>query len=207
MVDVTVLPGFVAMILLFLAPPGPDMAYMFAVGLGGGRRAAVKAILGIGTGMSVYGIAVAVGLGEVTRTHPSVLDAVRIVGAAYLLWLTYVTVRGARRAISEHGDVTAGRWYVRGLVVALANPKIMLFFLAVLPQFIGGARNTGAQLAMLGAINVATEVVLYGCIGVLVGGFHARLLGNRTVTAVLNYVASAVYFVLATIILVEVSTT
>ena len=54
MVDWTVLPAFLGVILVFLIPPGPDMAYMLAVGLQGGRRAAVKAILGIATGMSVY---------------------------------------------------------------------------------------------------------------------------------------------------------
>ncbi len=70
MVDLTVLPGYVAMILLFLGPPGPDMAYMLAVGLEGGRRAAVKAILGIGTGMSVYVAAVVIGLGKIAQTYP-----------------------------------------------------------------------------------------------------------------------------------------
>jgi hypothetical protein len=81
MVDLTVLPGYVAAILLFLGPPGPDMAYMLAVGLEGGRRSAVKAILGIGTGMSVYAAAVVAGMGEIARSHPLTLDAVRIMGA------------------------------------------------------------------------------------------------------------------------------
>ncbi|MEU1318157.1 LysE family translocator [Streptomyces tibetensis] len=197
MVDLTVLPGYVAVILLFLGPPGPDMAYMLAVGLEGGRRAAVKAILGIGTGMSVYAAAVVAGLGEVARSHPSVLDAIRILGAAYLLWLAYVTMRHARRAISENSDVTAGRWYLRGVFVSITNPKIILFFLAVLPQFIGGADNPSLQMAMLGAINVLMEVILYGCIGVAAGFFHARLVDSTKATTVLNYIACTVYVALA----------
>ncbi|MEV5437916.1 LysE family translocator [Streptomyces sp. NPDC052682] len=197
MVDLTVLPGYVAVILLFLGPPGPDMAYMLAVGLEGGRRAAVKAILGIGTGMSVYAAAVVAGLGKIARSHPSVLDAVRILGAAYLLWLAFVTLRHARRAITGHSDVRAGRWYLRGILVSITNPKIILFFLAVLPQFIGSADNPGLQMAMLGAIDILMEVILYGCIGILAGYFHARLVDSTKATAVLNYMACTVYVVLA----------
>ncbi|MEU0407306.1 LysE family translocator [Streptomyces griseorubiginosus] len=197
MLDPTVLPGYVAVILLFLGPPGPDMAYMLAVGLEGGRRAAVKAILGIATGMSVYAAAVVAGMGEIARSHPSVLDTVRILGAVYLLWLAYVTMRHARRAISGHSDVRAGRWYLRGILVSITNPKIILFFLAVLPQFIGNAENPGFQMAILGAINILMEVILYGCIGVLAGFFQARLTGSTKATAVLNYIACTVYVVLA----------
>lgn len=197
MLDPTVLPGYMAVILLFLGPPGPDMAYMLAVGLEGGRRAAVKAILGIATGMSVYAAAVVAGMGEIARSHPSVLDTVRILGAVYLLWLAYVTMRHARRAISGHSDVRVGRWYLRGILISITNPKIILFFLAVLPQFIGNAENPGFQMAILGAINILMEVILYGSIGVLAGFFQARLTGSTRATAVLNYIACTVYVVLA----------
>ncbi|MES9806692.1 LysE family translocator [Streptomyces cinereoruber] len=204
MVDLSVLPGYTAVILLFLGPPGPDMAYMLAVGLEGGRRAALKAILGIGTGMSFYATAVVAGLGEIARSHPSVLDAVRIVGAAYLLWLACATLRSARRALGGHGDVGAGRWYLRGLLISLTNPKIILFYLAVLPQFLGDAEAPGAQMALLGAINVLMEVVLYGGIGMLSGFFRTRLTGSSKATVALNYGACVVYVVLAATISVEV---
>lgn len=68
----------------------------------------------------------------------------------------------------------------------------------------GNARDAGAQVEMLGAVNVLMEVVLYGTIGVLAGVFQARLLGSRTVVAVSNYVAGAVYLVLAGVVAVEV---
>ncbi|MCQ9180606.1 LysE family translocator [Streptomyces sp. IBSBF 2953] len=204
MMDLTVLPSYMAVILLFLAPPGPDMAYMLAVGLEGGRLSAMRAILGIGTGMSTYAATVVAGMGQVARSHPSMLDAVRILGAAYLLWLAFVTMRSARRANNGHGDIRTGSWYLRGVLVSLTNPKIILFYLAILPQFIGSAENPELQMAVLGAINVLTEVILYGCIGVLSGSFHARLTGSTKATAVLNYVACAVYVVLAAAITVEI---
>jgi len=206
MVDIGVLPGFVAVILLVLIPPGPDMAYMLAVGLQSGRRSALKAILGIGTGMSVYAAAVVVGLGRVAQAYPLLLDAVKVLGALYLLWLAYVTIRNARRSVSGPGDVSTGRPYVRGVLVSLSNPKVILFFLAVLPQFVGEAQSVDHQLAILGAATVVIEVVLYGSIGVLAGVFHSRSQNSQRAGAVLHYIASGVYVVLAVVVLAEVLT-
>ncbi|MET7278871.1 LysE family translocator [Kribbella sp. NPDC005582] len=206
MVDIGALPGFIAVILLFLVPPGPDMAYVVAVGLEGGRRSAVQAILGIGTGMIVYAAAVVVGIAEVARTHPELLQVVKAFGAAYLLWLAFVTLRHARRHADEPGAVPTAHPYLRGVTVSLSNPKVILFFLAVLPQFMGDAENPRAQLALLGAVNVAMEVLLYGTIGVLAGAFHARFRRSGRAGAVLNYLAAAVYVLLAGVVLAELLT-
>ena len=204
MVDLTVLPGLVAVTLLFLIPPGPDMAYMLTVGLQGGRGAAVKAILGIATGMGIYAAAAAAGGGRIAESHPLLFDAVKLLGAAYLLWVAYGTARSAHRDVGGPSAINTEQWYLRGLLVSLANPKIMLFYLAVLTQFIGNAQNVSLQLAMLGAVNVLTEVVLYGGLGVFAGAFHARLDRSRKSTAVLNYIACLVYVGLAIAIVTEV---
>ncbi|MSX06067.1 MAG: LysE family translocator [Actinobacteria bacterium] len=177
------------------------MAYMIAVGLEGGRWAAVRAILGIGTAMTGYAAAVVLGVGTLARNHPPLLDVVTAFGAAYLLWLSVTTVRRARDP-AQPGAATPGRWYTRGVLVAATNPKIMLFFLAVLPGFVGEAQNTVAQFAMLGAVNITSEVVLYGAIGVLAGIFQARFT-RAPRGAALHYVASGVYFALGAVIAVD----
>lgn len=202
MVDLSVLPSFLGVILVFLIPPGPDMAYMLAVGLEGGRRAALKAILGIATGMSVYAAAVVVGLGQIAQSHPDLLTVLKVLGAAYLLWLSVTTVRHAREA-SAIDHVPSGRWYLRGLSVSLTNPKLILFFLAVLPRFTGHASNTTAQMALLGAVNVCTEFLLYGAIGALAGTFHERFTSRPRASAALNYLAATVYVVLACVIIID----
>ncbi|GAB3623282.1 LysE family translocator [Mariniluteicoccus endophyticus] len=205
MVDPTVLPAFLAVILLFLLPPGPDMLYMLAVGIEGGRRAALRAILGIGTGMAVYAAAVALGVAGVAQAYPWLIDAIRLLGAAYLVWLAWSTLRTLRSA-SDAPQVEAGgrRWFGRGLLISLTNPKIILFFLAVLPGFLGNATSPGLQLAMLGAVNVATEVVLYGAIGQAAGTLGGLLTRSRRTTTVLNGVAAAVYLLLAIWFVVDV---
>lgn len=206
-VNLGVLPGFIAVILLFLIPPGPDMAYMLAVGLESGRRAAVRAILGIATGMCVYAAAVVVGVGKLAREHPLALDAVKLLGAIYLLWLAFMTIREARRSTGRTSGATTGRPYLRGVTVSLTNPKVLLFFLAVLPQFMGAARAPLLQLALLGIVNVLMELLLYGAIGVLAGYFNARLQNSRGTTAVLHYLAVTVYLMLAIAVMAEIVAT
>lgn len=203
MVDLSVVPAFLGVILVFLIPPGPDMAYMIAVGLEGGRRAALQAITGIATGMGVYAAAVVIGLGRVAQTHPRLLDGLKLLGAGYLLWLAVTTMRRAHDTSFVPGS-TDGRWYVRGLAVSLTNPKLILFFLAVLPRFTGDADDVTAQMAMLGAVNVATEFVLYGAIGCTAGLFHTRFTEHARAGSAVNLVAAAVYATLAVVIVLGV---
>ena len=126
----------------------------------------------------------------------------KLVGAAYLAWLAITTLRHARD-VSALDEVRAERWYLRGLSASLTNPKLILFFLAILPRFTGHASNTTAQMALLGAVNVCTEFVLYGGIGVLAGTFHQRFTSSPKASATLNYLAATVYAALACIIIVD----
>lgn len=205
--DLGVLPAFVVVIVLFLLPPGPDMTYMLAVGLQGGRAAAVQAILGIGTGMGVYALAVVLGVAEVASSYPLVLEVVKVCGAAYLLWLGSVTIRKGRETGASPATTATGRPYWRGVAVSLTNVKVLLFFLAVLPQFLGDARSTAWQLAMLGVVNIAMEVTLYGAIGVLAGTFHARFARSGRANAALTYLAGVVYLALAAVVVADLLTT
>ena len=102
--DISVLPTFLATILIFLALPGPDMIYMLTVGLKAGPRAAIRAISGIGTGMAVYALIVTAGLGGVIAAAPNILLLIKIVGSGYLFWLGSSTLRSARRNAS-HTDI------------------------------------------------------------------------------------------------------
>lgn len=81
--------------------------------------------------MSVYATAVVIGLGKIAETHPLLFTALKLLGGVYLLLLAITTVRHARER-SAVATPTVGRWYLRGLLVSLTNPKLILFFLAVL---------------------------------------------------------------------------
>lgn len=185
--------------LLVLGVPLPRNWY----GLESGRRAAVTAILGVCTGMSLYTVAVVAGLGALVDSHSWLLTALKIFGAAYLLWLGISALRSPKRTVARSQGLEPGWWYLRGVVVSVTNPKIVLFFLAFLPQFIGDALNPALQLALLGGIDILIELILYGTVGVLAGVFHSHFEGNPRTAKLLNCIACIVYLLLSAVVIVD----
>src|SRR5579859_6030056 len=94
-IDVSVLPLFLAAVVLIDIAPGPDMAYMVGAGIAGGRSAATRAALGVSLGVVLFTAVVAAGLGAVVARHPGVLTGLEIFGALYLTRLAYGTFRDA----------------------------------------------------------------------------------------------------------------
>lgn len=151
-VDLSPLPGFLAAVGLILMAPGPDMAYLVGAGLAGGRSAATRAALGITSGVAVYVVAVAAGLGTLVARHAGALIGMQLVGGAYLAWLAYNAVQWSGDGSEMTAEADGQQWFRRWLVVNLTNPKIALFFIAFLPQFLGTATSPALQLLMLGVL-------------------------------------------------------
>lgn len=201
--DLSVVPGFVLAVILILIAPGPDLAYMVAVGLGGGRRAALSAITGICSGMGIYAVIVIAGLGTIVASSPLALTVIKIFGAGYLAWLGIGALRSARTTTKNQRNLALDRWYLRGLLVSLTNPKLLLFFIALLPQFIGEASSPTLQLTLLSVIDIFIEFVLYGTVGLLAGSFQSRFADSAKGGRVLHYISAGVYFALATLVVVD----
>ena len=133
--------------------PGPNMLLLVSRTLAQGRRAGLLTLAGTQTGLSFHIAAVALGLAALLAAVPLAYDAIRIAGALYLAWLAVQTWRerdtgeaGARRSIP------AARLYRDGVLSSVLNPKIALFELALLPQFVDPARSSVlAQTLILGA--------------------------------------------------------
>lgn len=201
--DLSVVPGFVLAVILILIAPGPDLAYMVAVGLGGGRRAALSAITGICSGMGIYAVIVIAGLGTIVASSPLALTVIKIFGAGYLAWLGIGALRSARTTTKNQRNLALDRWYLRGLLVSLTNPKLLLFFIALLPQFIGEASSPTLQLTLLSVIDILIEFVLYGTVGLFAGSFQSRFADSAKGGRVLHYISAGVYFALATLVVVD----
>jgi threonine/homoserine/homoserine lactone efflux protein len=146
---------FVTTMLLINVTPGPDMLYVIARSAGQGRTAGIVSALGIGAGCFFHIFAVAFGLAEFLRAVPVAYEAVRYAGAAYLVWL------GARMLLSRpraEGPITIQpaslrEIFVQGMINNILNPKVAMFFLAFLPQFIGvDAPSKPLAFATLGLV-------------------------------------------------------
>lgn len=149
---------------VLILTPGPDMLFVIGQTLSGGAGRGWAALLGIGTGAMVH-VALAVsGIAALLAASPTLFDALRIAGAVYLLWLAWGALRSAWRGGHALRPSAPARMAFRdGLVTNLTNPKVVLFFLAFLPQFVDPGRAPAwLQMALLGPLVPLMGVPFYG---------------------------------------------
>jgi threonine/homoserine/homoserine lactone efflux protein len=157
MVPTDRLLAFAAMSFLLIVVPGPSVLFVVGRALAQGRRAALTTVVGNTLGAYVLVAAVALGVGSVVERSVAVFTALKLVGAAYLVHLGVKAVRqrGSLRAALADGAPPRGglRTLWEGFTVGVANPKTVVFFAAVLPQFADRSRgHVTAQMLLLGVV-------------------------------------------------------
>lgn len=154
---------FLAATLALNLTPGPDMLYVITRSATEGRAAGVVSALGIATGCVVHTLAVALGVSGLLAAVPIAYDVLRYLGAAYLVYLGMRRLFGSAPAHSAAAPEHAGLWrvYRQGVVTNVLNPKVALFFLAFLPQFVDrSAGGVSLALAALGTLfNISGTIV------------------------------------------------
>jgi threonine/homoserine/homoserine lactone efflux protein len=152
-----------ACVLLFITP-GPDMSLWLAKTIAGGRRGGTAAMLGTQVGCLFHTFFAAVGLSAVLAASATAFAALKIIGALYLLWLAFNAIRsGSALNVKDEGSPVRGFWptFMTGLGINLTNPKVVLFFLTFLPQFVDAADPHASQkLFFLGLYFIAINVPL-----------------------------------------------
>ena len=161
--------------------PGPAVLLVVAQALGRGAAASVWATLGILTGNALYFALSATGLGALLLASYELFALVRWLGAAYLIWLGVRTFVRRSATRSTAPTVAAGRrrTFVNGFVLQAANPKALLFFVALLPQFIEPGGHVAGQVLVLAVTSVAIELVILLAYGAAAGRLHALTASPR----------------------------
>jgi threonine/homoserine/homoserine lactone efflux protein len=155
--------AFLLASILFIQVPGPSLLFTIGRALTVGRREALLSVVGNALGLVVQVACVALGLGAVVAASATAYTGLKLVGAAYVVWLGVQAVRhrGDARAAFEHpAPVPAGGGHAvrTGLIVGVTNPKTIVFFAAFLPQFINESGPAGVQLGLLGLVFGAMAV-------------------------------------------------
>ncbi len=193
------LAAFWAVSFLFVITPGGDWAYAIAAGLRG--RVVVPAVGGMLSGHLLATVLVAAGVGGVLVRVPYALSSLTLLGAGYLLWLGINMLLNpsapAQGPVADDGGW--GRWAFKGLCVSGLNPKVLLLFLALLPQFTSplAAWPVSAQILALGMLHACSCAVVY-----LAVGFGARaVLASRPGLAIMvSRVSGAAMIVIAVLL-------
>jgi len=178
--------------------PGPDMTFVLAQSAHRGTGAGLEAALGIGAGTIFHMTLAAFGLAALFAAWPFAFDIVRYAGALYLLWIGWGMVRYAPGLGADAMELARGAAFRQGVLTNVLNPKVVMFFIAFLPQFVvPGAGPTWLQILVLGiAFDISGTLV--NCAVAFGGGRLAnRLRTNPRIGAVLGWVSGGVMLGLA----------
>ena len=193
-------------LLLFLAAsaaltiaPGPDNMQVLMRGISQGRAAGVTAALGFAAGCLFHTRLAAVGLAAVLRSSPVAFEVVKVAGGLYLIWVGLQALR-SRGAFSLEGGRPAASMaaiFRQSVLGNMMNPKVTLFFLVFLPQFVDReAGRPELQMALLGLVFMAQTVVIFGAIGLAAGAVGRWLTRRPGAAQWLNRLAGVTFIAL-----------
>lgn len=180
--------------------PGTGVIYTIAIGLGQGRRAALWAALGCTFGIVPALLAAALGLAAVLHSSALLFNLVKYAGVAYLLWLAYQSLRsgGALQIRARETAEEGPRIALRGILINTLNPKLSIFFLALLPPFLSGNPATATmEIALLGGVFMALTLAVFALYGLFAASARRFILGSGRIMAWLNRSFAGVFALLA----------
>ena len=194
-------PYLAACVLLTVAP-GPDNVLVVSLGLSRGRRPAVLAAWGMASGIVVHTTAAALGISAVLAASRVAFRVVQIVGAAYLAYLAWRLLRERGQGPDAQADrAPTGSWalYRRGFLMNVLNPKVALFFLAFLPQFVRteSAWPVWLQMVVLGLVFMAQAFVIFTAFGLFAGVLGETLTRRPWIQRAFDWLTAAVFLGLA----------
>jgi len=161
MFDLASLAAFSFTVLVIELTPGPNMAWLAVLTVGEGRRAGLAAVAGIAIGLTVIATATAFGLGAVIERSAFLYAVLRWSGVIFLLYLAWDGWREADERPHLNGKRGYGRYFLRGFVINVLNPKAALFYIAVFPGFMSPDRPLAAQAAVLAVISVSIATAIH----------------------------------------------
>lgn len=178
--------------------PGADMMFCLGQGLKSGWKPAMAANFGIATGGMVHTLFAALGLGALVAAHPAAFEAIRWLGVGYLLWLALGALRSSPFANeAQVSPTSAVRAFWQGLMVNLLNPKVILFILAFLPQFVDPQHAILPQFLTLGLVFSLGGLMVNGAVGIFAGSIGQRVARSAGLAKWLSRISATIFGALA----------
>lgn len=201
--------GFFGIAVLLALSPGPDNLFVITLSALRGVRAGLWVVLGLCSGLIVHTLAVAWGVAALFAASATAFTVLKLLGAAYLLYLAWGAWNALASVVDDSGgpsvpDMTPMQAWLRGVIMNLTNPKVILFFLAFLPQFSNPARGSVAvQTFLLGLIFILAAGLTFSTLALLAGSIGRKLQRSASAQTWLNRSASVVFAGLALKLLVS----
>ena len=194
--------SFTATAILLTFMPGPDIMYLLARSLRSGTRQGVTLAAGLATGPVFHTTLVVIGVAAFVQESPTAFRILTYAGAAYILYLAWGAFRAKPKALALPGEEDAfskGSLYRRGLIMNALNPKVLLFFLALLPQFVDTSAPwpPSSQLAMLGATFSVQAFCCFSLVAFCAGKIRDRILSIPDFSLIMSRVEGSLLTLIA----------
>lgn len=192
--------GFFIVAIVLALTPGPDNVFVLMQSIAAGRRAGLAVVAGLCAGLCVHTAAVALGLAAIFATSEAAFTVLKWVGGAYLAYLAWQAFRAPAGTLDDGvaAPATDGALFVRGIAMNLTNPKVLLFFLAFLPQFVQpDAGPVALQVAWFGLCFIVATVIAFGAIALLSGVIRDWLRRSKRTRQYLDRICGLVFAGLA----------
>jgi len=194
----TIIAFVTASVVLSLVP-GPDNIFVMSNSALKGWRIGFYTTLGLCTGLIGHTVLVAIGVSVIFQTSAIAFNGLKIIGAFYLLYLAWLSVQNKELNLGgTDKDSTNRSYYLTGVIMNLTNPKVALFFLVFLPQFVNTSNdNVSIQICLLGLLFILSALCVFTSIAYLASFLEDILKQSKTVNKNLNILAALIYFALA----------
>lgn len=200
MIPIESLTTFVIASVLLALVPGPDNIFVLTQSSVNGHKAGLLVTLGLCTGLIFHTTAVALGITAVLKTSYVAFTVLKIAGAMYLLYLAWRAFHASSEEINtgQSREVAGIKYYLRGVIMNVTNPKVSIFFLAFLPQFADPSRGPVIQqIFFLGMVFILVTLLVFGGIALLAGAVGAWLTNTPRAQTMMNRIAGAVFVAMA----------
>jgi len=195
-IELTNLYMFIAASFLLCLAPGPDNIYVLTQGMTKSKKAAIVTTLGLTSGLIIHTSAAAFGISVIFQTSEIAFNIVKYAGAAYLLYIAYQAFKYRNEPLdltTQNSTSELKKLYVKGFIMNILNPKVSIFFLAFLPQFVTPANgNVPMQMITLGLVFMALTVVVFSSIGIAGNMLSSKLLEKPSIVKYMNVLTSFV---------------
>lgn len=187
--DLTIYLSFIGVSLLLIIAPGPDNIFVMAQSISYGKKEGIATAFGLCSGVTIHTLAASIGLSAVLYQSNIAFSILKYLGAFYLLYLAYQAFRSSNEVgtLAKPKKQTLPALYRRGFLMNVLNPKVSLFFLAFLPQFIDkNGINVPLQMIILGLTFMILTLLVFSIIAIFAGSLGEKLLQNEKSSRIIN---------------------
>ena len=193
----TIITFITASVVLSLVP-GPDNLFVMSNSALRGWKIGLYTTLGLCTGLIGHTILVAIGVSVVFQTSAIAFNGLKIIGAFYLVYLAWLSIQNKELNLGKTSQDSSNKsYYLTGVVMNLTNPKVAIFFLVFLPQFVNSNNNVSSQIFLLGLLFIISAFFVFTSIAYLSSFLEGTLKKSKTINKNINLIAALIYIAIA----------